>query len=130
MSVDGVRSAGTGTQQTATTSFQAKDLLQGGSFKMDAAMTEAMNQRTDVYGKEMGEKYIKPAIEEAEKAITDWIKAHPNADEAATIDAVKKAMNDAIYKQQNRKIGDDHFMQQLVSKIGQAMKFNTDTWEG
>lgn len=130
MSVDGVSSAAaTGTQQAATATFQAKDLLQNGEFKLTPEMKADLAQAKDVYGKDMGEKYTKPAGEAAEKAITEWIKAHPTASEEATVEAVKKCISDAIINQQTRKIGDDNFMNQIVSKIGQAFKFENDAWE-
>lgn len=129
MGVDGVRSAGTGTQAGAAPTFQAKDLLQNGKFTLTPEMKADLAQAKDIYGKEMGEKYTGPAGAKAEQQITEWIKAHPNASEEATIDAVKKFVNDAVVEQQTRKIGDDNFMNQICSKIGASMKFDTDTWE-
>lgn len=128
MGVEGVRSAGAGTQ-TAAATFEAKDLLQNGQFKLTPEMQEALAQAKDVYGKDMGEKYTKPAGEKAEKAITEWIKAHPNASEEATTEAIKSALKDAVIEQQTKKIGDDHFMNQIVSKIGASFKFENDAWE-
>jgi len=131
MGVDGVGSVGTaGAQQTAAAGFQAKSALQNGEFKLPTELTDVMNKAVDIYGKEMGPKYTQPAIADAEKAITQWIKDHPTADQAALEGAIEKAMKDSITKQQGRKIGDDFFMKQIISKISAALKFNTDTWEG
>jgi|GEM_PF-6525111 hypothetical protein len=131
MGVDGVRSAGaTGTQQAAATSFQAKDALENGQFKLPPQLRDTMAQAKDIYGKDFGPKYMDPAIAEAEANITKWINEHPTADASALEQTIEREMNNAITKQQGKKIGDDFFMRQIIAKMTAALKFNTDTFEG
>lgn len=129
MGVDGVRSAGVGTQQTATASFQAKDALQGGQYKLSQAQTEQIATATDFTGKQYPEKYVKAATAEAEQKIAEWIKAHPGADKAALDAASEKIIQDALTTQQGKKIGDDFFMKQIYAKMAEAVKFNMDSFE-
>jgi hypothetical protein len=129
MGVDGVRSAGVAPQQTTAASFQAKDALQGGSYKLTPDQTSLFHQAKDIYGKEFPEKYTKPAIEETEQKVTEWIKEHPTADQAALDAAVDKISADALTKQQGKKIGDDFFLKQIAAKMAEAVRFNMDSFE-
>ena len=129
MGVDGVRSAGTGTQQTAAAGFQAKDALQGDSYKLTAAQAEKINSAKDIYGKPYPAKYTTAATAEVEQKTAEWIKSHPGADQAALDSAIDKFTKDAMTKQQGKKIGDDFFMKQIYAKMAEAVKFNMDSFE-
>lgn len=101
---------------TQSSNFRASDSLQNGQFKLDFTNNEVAKSYGAFLGS-LGESGGQAVVNRVEAKMTDWVKSHPGADQAALDKQLRSTLMQESMMQQMMKDSINKMMKDIEAKM-------------